>query len=55
METDSGTLEDIEYTLPGQHGRGSAGRIQLYDRQHQLRIESVMWRQPAYPLIDLLA
>ena len=34
-ETGSGTLEDIEYSLPGQHGRGTAREIRLDDREHQ--------------------
>jgi LPS-assembly protein len=41
-ETDSGTLDDIEYTLPGRHGRGTASVIHLDDRQHQ-RLEQTSY------------
>jgi LPS-assembly protein len=41
-ETESGRLEKIEYTLPGEHGRGAAEVIVLDDRQHQ-RLEQASY------------
>lgn len=42
IETERGTLEDVEYAIPEEHGRGSANFIELYDRQRQ-RFEQAMY------------
>ena len=38
-DTDSGRLDDVEYTLPGEHGRGKASFVRLKDRQRQRLVE----------------